>query len=212
MKSAEFYRQEMIKTQIVRRGIKDKRVLEVMGRIPRHRFISGYSLREIYSDKPLPIDYNQTISQPYIVALMCELCGLKGDEKVLEIGTGSGYQTAVLSYLAGELYTIERLGSLYSSAQLVVEQLGDDNVRFIYGDGYEGFPSASPFDAIIVSAAAEIVPVALKAQLSEGGLLVVPVGAEGTSQKLMVIAKRGNSFKESTKGRVIFVPMLKGYG
>lgn len=212
MKSAEFYRQEMIKTQIVRRGIKDKRVLEVMGRIPRHRFISGYSLREAYSDKPLPIDYNQTISQPYIVALMCELCSLKGDEKVLEIGTGSGYQTAVLSYLAGELYTIERLGSLYSSAQLVVEQLGADNVRFIYGDGYEGLPSASPFDAIIVSAAAEIVPGALKAQLSEGGLLVVPVGAEGTSQKLMVIAKRGNFFKERTEGRVIFVPMRKGYG
>lgn len=212
MKSEEFYRQEMIKTQIVRRGIRDKRVLEVMGKIPRQRFISGYSLKETYSDKPLPIDYNQTISQPYIVALMCELCGLKGNEKVLEIGTGSGYQTVVLSYLAGEVYTIERLGSLYSSAQLVVEQLGAGNVKFIFGDGYEGFPSASPFDAIIVSAAAEIVPEALKAQLSEGGLLVVPVGPEGTSQKLLVIVKRGRSFKESTEGRVIFVPMLKGYG
>lgn len=211
MKSEEFYRQEMIKTQIVRRGIRDKRVLEVMGKIPRQRFISGYSLKETYSDKPLPIDYNQTISQPYIVALMCELCGLKGNEKVLEIGTGSGYQTVVLSYLAGEVYTIERLGSLYSSAQLVVEQLGAGNVKFIFGDGYEGFPSASPFDAIIVSAAAEIVPEALKAQLSEGGLLVVPVGPEGTSQKLLVIVKRGRSFKESTEGRVIFVPMLKGY-
>ncbi len=211
MKSAEFYRQEMIKTQILRRGIRDKRVLEVMSMIPRHRFIPGYSLKDAYSDNPLPIDCNQTISQPYIVAFMCELCGLKGDEKVLEIGTGSGYQTVILSYLAGEVYTIERLGSLYSSAQLVVEQLSAGNVKFIFGDGYEGFPSASPFDAIIVSAAAEIVPEALKAQLSEGGLLVVPVGPEGTSQKLMVIVKRGNSFKERTEGRVIFVPMLKGY-
>ena len=211
MKSEEFYRQEMIKTQIVRRGIRDRRVLDVMGMVPRHRFISGYSLKEAYSDKPLPIDYNQTISQPYIVALMCELCGLKGDEKVLEIGTGSGYQTTVLSNLAGEVYTIERLGSLYSSAQPVVEQLGAGNVSFIYGDGYEGFPSASPFNAIIVSAAAKIVPEALKAQLSEEGLLVVPVGEEGTSQKLITIERRGNSFKESTKGMVIFVPMIKGF-
>ncbi|MCK5153761.1 MAG: protein-L-isoaspartate(D-aspartate) O-methyltransferase [Spirochaetales bacterium] len=211
MKSEEFYRQEMIKIQIAGRGIRDKRVLDVMGRIPRHRFISGYSLKEAYSDKPLPIDYNQTISQPYIVALMCELCCLKGDEKVLEIGTGSGYQTAILSYLAGEVYTIERLGSLSSSAKLIVEQLGAGNVRFIYGDGYEGVPSASPFDAIIVSAAPEFVPGALKAQLSEGGHLIIPVGREGTSQKLMIIVKRESFFEESTEGRVIFVPMRKGY-
>ena len=212
MKSEEFYRHEMIKTQIAGRGIRDKRVLEVMGRIPRHRFISGYSLKEAYSDKPLPIDYNQTISQPYIVALMCELCSLKGDEKVLEIGTGSGYQTAVLSWLAGKVYTVERLGSLYSSAQLIVEQLGAGNVRFIYGDGYEGFPSASPFDAVIVSAAAEIVPEALKVQLSEGGILVIPVGAEGSSQKLLVIEKSGTFFEECTHSSVVFVPMRKGYG
>ena len=132
MNSEESYRQVMIKTQLIRRGIKDKRVLEVLGRVPRHRFISGYSLKEAYSDKPLRIDYNQTISQPYIVALMCELCGFKGVEKVLEIGTGSGYQAVVLSYLAGEVYTIERMGSLYSSAKLIVEQLGAGNVRFIY--------------------------------------------------------------------------------
>ena len=211
MKSEEFYRQEMIETQLVNRGIRDKRVLEVMGQIPRHRFISGYSLKEAYSDKPLPIDYGQTISQPYIVALMCEICTLDETKKVLEIGTGSGYQTAVLSYLAEEVYTIERLGPLYSSAQLIVEQLGAGNVRFIYGDGYDGYPSASPFDAIIGSAAAEIVPEALKAQLSEGGLLVIPVGAEGTSQDLKVIVNRGASFKESTEGRVFFVPMRKGF-
>lgn len=211
MKSAEFYRQEMIETQLVRRGIRDKRVLEVMGMIPRHRFVSGYSLREAYSDRPLPIDYNQTISQPYIVALMCELCALKGDEKVLEVGTGSGYQAAVLSYLAGEVYTIERLGPLYSSAQLIVEQLGAGNVRFIYGDGYEGFPSAAPFDAVILSAAAEIVPETLKTQLSEGGLLVAPVGSERSSQELRVIVRRGDFFKESAEGKVFFVPMIKGF-
>ncbi|MCK5199875.1 MAG: protein-L-isoaspartate O-methyltransferase, partial [Spirochaetales bacterium] len=131
--------------------------------------------------------------------------------KVLEIGTGSGYQAAVLSYLAGEVYTIERLGPLYSSAQLIVEQLGAGNVRFIYGDGYEGVPSASPFNAIIVSAAAELVPEALKAQLSEGGLLVIPVGVKHSSQELRVIVKRGTSFKESSQGRVFFVPMIKGF-
>jgi len=206
MKSAESYRHEMIKTQILKRGIRDRRVLEVMGRIPRHRFIPGYSLKDAYSDNPLPIDCNQTISQPYIVALMCEICALDKNKKVLEIGTGSGYQTAVLSYLAGEVYTIERLGSLYSSAKLIVEQLGAGNVRFVYGDGNEGFPSASPFDAIIVSAAAETVPEVLKDQLSEGGHLVVPVGEEGTSQKLMVIEKRGDFFKEYTHSRVVFVP------
>lgn len=211
MKSAELYRQEMIETQLISRGIRDKRVLEVMGRVPRHRFISGYSLKEAYSDKPLPIDYGQTISQPYIVALMCEICTLDETKKVLEIGTGSGYQATVLSYLAGEVYTIERLGPLYSSAQLIVDQLSAGNVRLIYGDGYEGFTSASPFDAIIVSAAAEIVPEALKAQLSEGGLLVVPVGAEHSSQELMVIVRRGAFFKKSTQGRVIFVPMRKGF-
>ena len=210
MKSEEFYRLDMIKTQIIKRGIRDERVLDVMSRIPRHRFISGYPLKEAYSDRPFPLAFNQTISQPYIVALMCELCSLKGDEKVLEIGTGSGYQTAVLSYLAREVYTIERLGSLYSSAQPVVEQYGAGNVRFILGDGYEGFSSASPFNAIIVSAAAEIIPEALKAQLSEGGLLVVPVGQQGSSQKLKVIKRRGSSFRESTEGRVLFVPMRKG--
>ena len=208
MRDETYYRLKMVETQLTSRGISDTRVLEVMRSVPRHRFISGYSLAEAYSDQPLPIASGQTISQPYIVALMCELCELKGGEQVLEIGTGSAYQTVILSLLAKEVYSVERIGSLYSSARQLIEKYGNPNVSLIYGDGYEGYSAKAPYDAIIVSAAPNTVPPLLKEQLANGGTLVAPVG--GGHQHLKVIKKNGNVFSERTWGSVRFVPMLKG--
>lgn len=198
-------RQKMVETQIKSRGIKDERVLSAMLKVERHRFVSKTYESQAYSDQPLPIGEGQTISQPYIVALMTELLDLKGEEKVLEVGTGSGYQAAILAELAKEVYTIEILETLASSAKKLLLDLGYQNIQVKAGDGYLGWPEAAPFDAIIVTCAPDHIPNPLLDQLKEGGRLVVPVGTH--SQELKKIVKRSGKIETTDVIPVIFVPM-----
>ena len=199
-------RARMVETQIVARGVRDPRVLAAMRKVPRHLFVDAAQRTEAYEDHPLPIPGNQTISQPYIVALMTELLELKPTSRVLEIGTGSGYQSAVLAELAKEVYTIEIVPELAELAAKRLSELGYDNVRTREGDGYRGWPEEAPFDATIVTAAPERIPQPLLDQLAPGGVMVIPVG--GFFQELKV-------FRKSADGRVTerdilpvrFVPM-----
>ncbi len=199
-------RQLMVEAQLRRRNIRDPNVLRVMATVPRHLFVPEAYRRESYFDKPLPIGYGQTISQPYIVAFMTEALALKGDEKVLEIGTGSGYQAAVLAGLAREVYTIEIIRPLKERAERILKQLGYRNVHVRLGDGYRGWPEEAPFDAIIVTAAPDHVPPALIEQLAPGGRMVIPVGVY--YQDLLLITKDKNG-KTTSKSLlpVLFVPM-----
>ena len=169
-------REKMVETQIKARGVKDPRVLSALLKVERHRFVPEEYLGSAYSDQPLPIGEGQTISQPYIVALMTELLELKGNEKVLEIGTGSGYQAAVLAELAKEVYTIEIIEPLASTAKDRLLELGYQNVKVKAGDGYLGWPEAAPFDAIIITCAPDHIPEPLVEQLKEGGGMVLPLG------------------------------------
>ena len=198
-------REKMLETQIKARGVKDPRVLSALLKVERHRFVPEEYLNSAYSDQPLPIGEGQTISQPYIVALMTELLELKGDEKVLEIGTGSGYQAAILAELAKEVYTIEIIESLASRANNRLLELGYRNVKVKSGDGYLGWPEAAPFDAIIVTAAPDHIPKPLMDQLKEGGRMVVPVGTY--TQELKKIVKRSGKIEPIDVAPVIFVPM-----
>ena len=198
-------REKMLETQIKARGVKDPRVLSALLKVERHRFVPEEYLNSAYSDQPLPIGEGQTISQPYIVALMTELLELKGDEKVLEIGTGSGYQAAILAELAKEVYTIEIIESLASRANNRLLELGYRNVKVKSGDGYLGWPEAAPFDAIIVTAAPDHIPKPLMDQLKEGGRMVVPVGTY--TQELRKIVKRSGKVETIDIVPVIFVPM-----
>jgi protein-L-isoaspartate(D-aspartate) O-methyltransferase len=199
-------RARMVDTQIVARGVRNPRVLAAMRKVPRHLFVDAAQRAEAYEDHPLPIPGNQTISQPYIVALMTELLELKPTSRVLEIGTGSGYQSAVLAELAKEVYTIEIVPELASLAAKRLTELAYDNVRTREGDGYRGWPEEAPFDAVIVTAAPERIPQPLLDQLAPGGVMVIPVG--GFFQELKV-------FRKSMDGRVTerdilpvrFVPM-----
>ena len=178
----------MVNTQIVSRGVEDGRVINAMKKTPRHRFVPKKIEKIAYSDRPLPIGEGQTISQPYIVALMTELLELKGKEKVLEIGTGSGYQAAILSQLAGECYSIEIVETLAHSAKAILKQLGYDNVLVKWGDGYQGWPEHAPFDRIIITAAPEEIPQKLITQLKVGGRMVLPVGK--WNQELILTPKQ----------------------
>jgi len=199
--------QEMVQTQIVERGVKDARVLAVLTQTARHKFVPPEMVPYAYNDRPLPIGEDQTISQPYIVALMTELLGLSGTEKVLEIGTGSGYQAAVLSPLVGEVFTIEIIKTLALRAQNILKELGMKNVHVRWGDGYKGWPDEAPFDRIIVTAAPDEVPPALIDQLRAGGKLVIPVGKYW--QELKVITKVSRSqIDEQSIIPVRFVPMV----
>ena len=198
-------REKMVETQIKARGVKEPRVLSALLKVERHRFVPEKYLDSAYSDQPLPIGEGQTISQPYIVAFMTELLELKGDEKVLEIGTGSGYQAAVLAELAKEIYTIEIIESLASTAREKLSELGYQNVRVKAGDGYSGWPEAAPFDAIIVTAAPDHIPKPLIEQLKEGGRMVVPVGIH--TQELVKIIKRSGRIDTTHTIPVLFVPM-----
>ena len=198
---------EMVQTQIVERGVKDARVLTVLAQTPRHKFVPSEMAPYAYNDRPLPIGEDQTISQPYIVALMTELMGLSGTEKVLEIGTGSGYQAAVLSPLVAEVYTIEIVKTLALRAQTILKELRMKNVHVRWGDGYKGWPDKAPFDRIIVTAAPDEVPSALIDQLRAGGKLVIPVGKYW--QELKVITKVSTSdIDEKSIIPVRFVPMV----
>jgi protein-L-isoaspartate(D-aspartate) O-methyltransferase len=197
----------MVEKDLRARGIKDSRVLQAMNRVPRHLFVDDRQRALAYEDRPLPIGEGQTISQPYIVALMTELLELKGSEKALEIGTGSGYQAAVLSQLAREVYTIEIVSSLAERATRTLANLGYKNVRVKAGDGFFGWQEKAPFEAILVTAASERLPETLWHQLREGGRLVMPLGGEHQNQRLIRVRKiNGRRQTEEITG-VIFVPM-----
>jgi protein-L-isoaspartate(D-aspartate) O-methyltransferase len=198
-------RQRMVAEQIEARGVKSPRVLEAMRTVPRHEFVPPAARHDAYGDHPLLIGHGQTISQPYIVAFMTEALGLTGGEKVLEVGTGSGYQAAVLSQVASSVYSIEIVAPLAEEARERIARLGYRNVFLRAGDGYKGWPEAAPFDAIVVTAAAPKVPEPLKAQLKDGGRLVIPVGDQ--NQELVVLTRRGDTFEERRVLPVIFVPM-----
>jgi len=200
-------RQKMVESQIIRRGIKDKRVLNALRNIPRHRFTPSHLWEDAYDDCPLPIGSDQTISQPYIVALMTSQLELAGNEKVLEIGTGSGYQAAILSSLAAEVYTIERIEELAEKAEALFKELGIKNIHVIVGDGTLGWKENAPYDRIITTAAAPYVPEALKDQLGIGGKLVIPVGSRWR-QMLEKWSKSAEGLEREEVLPVVFVPLL----
>jgi protein-L-isoaspartate(D-aspartate) O-methyltransferase len=201
-------RREMVRTQLVppARDITDARVLTAMGKVPRHEFVPPNLRGEAYADHPLPIGHGQTISQPYIVAFMTEQLAPKATDRVLEIGTGSGYQAAVLAELVARVYTIEIVEPLAERARKDLARLGYTNVTVRAGDGYQGWPEAAPFDAIIVTCAPDHVPAPLAAQLKEGGRMSIPVGTLG-GQELYLLEKRNGELKRQAVLPVRFVPM-----
>jgi protein-L-isoaspartate(D-aspartate) O-methyltransferase len=201
-------RRAMVSEQLVSRDIRDKRVLEAMGTVPRHLFVDPGSRNLAYEDYPLPIAQGQTISQPYIVALMTQCLELEGKEKILEVGTGSGYQAAVLSALVSRVYSIEYHEALAGTASSLLRKLGCANVEVRAGDGFFGWPEEAPFDGIIVTCAARHVPENLLDQLAEGGRLVIPVGGTEEVQRLLRIRKVGGNPVEEEITLVRFVPML----
>ena len=200
-------RDAMVREQIERRGIHDPRVLEALRAVPRHAFLLPDQQEWAYTDGALRIEMGQTISQPYIVALMSSLLDLRGDERVLEVGTGSGYQAAVLAHLAREVYSVERHAPLVEQAGALLEKLGINNVQISLGDGSLGWPEKSPFDGILVTAAAPEVPPSLLNQLAEGGRLVIPVGGKH-SQTLEVWQRTGEEFAKKVITAVAFVPLV----
>lgn len=204
-------RRRMVEEQIRRRGVHDERVLAAMERVPRHEFVAQQYVEEAYGDHPLPIGERQTISQPYVVAAMTEAARVARSDRVLEIGTGSGYQTAVLAELAAEVYSVERHASLATQALANLKRLGYTNVHSIIADGSRGYADAAPYDAILVTAAAPSVPPALFEQLKEEGRLVIPVGtAEG--QALQVVRKIGGRPVTQLLDGVRFVPLIGAQG
>jgi protein-L-isoaspartate(D-aspartate) O-methyltransferase len=204
-------RKRMVTEQIIARGIKDERVLDALRQVPRHWFVPEEYANIAYSDSPLPIGYGQTISQPYIVALMTELLELEGDENVLEVGTGSGYQAALLAHLARQVHTIERHAELAEKADLVLRRMGLTNVLVHVGDGSLGVPKYAPFQAILITAAAPQVPQPLFDQLDDGGRLVLPEGGAG-GQILDRWRKQGGQFRQEHIAPVAFVPLRGKYG
>jgi protein-L-isoaspartate(D-aspartate) O-methyltransferase len=207
-------RAKMVDSQIRSRGITDQRVLKVMGMIPRHLFVDEALRDQAYNDNPLPIDERQTISQPYIVALMTEALSLKGDEKVLELGTGSGYQTAILAELAERVFSIERIASLASGARRILDSLNYYNVAIRVGDGTYGWKEESPFDAVIVTAGAPDIPKTLIEQLAVGGRLVIPVGGRHSQAliKLTRLSEELNDVKKEDLGGCRFVDLIGDHG
>jgi len=200
-------RRRMVQEQLIPRGITDRRVLEALVKVPRHLFVPEALWHQAYSDRPLPIGYGQTISQPYIVALMTEALELQGDERVLEVGTGSGYQAAILAELAKQVYSVERMPELARRARRILDRLGYGNVLIRVGDGSKGWPERAPFDAIIVTAGAPKVPKALLQQLKVGGRMVIPVGDEH-SQELLKIVRLKDGFQQEELGGCRFVKLI----
>lgn len=206
-------RADMVQYQLAGRGIFDSRVLEAMDRVPRERFIPEHLAGEAYEDYPLPIGWGQTISQPYIVALMAQALQLEGRERVLDIGTGSGYAAAVLASLALEVFSIERIPELAEQARKNLERAGFSQVHVRCGDGTLGWPEAAPFDGICVAAGAPAVPETLKQQLAVGGRLIIPVGSEHSVQRLVCITRRTDAdFEREDFGDVRFVPLMGEQG
>jgi protein-L-isoaspartate(D-aspartate) O-methyltransferase len=203
-------RERMVDEQLVRRGITDERVLATMRRVPRHLFVEEALRDRAYGDHPLPIGEHQTISQPYIVGLMTSLLALEGGEKVLDVGTGSGYQTAVLAALARRVCSIERLPALAARARTVIEGLGITNVWIRVGNGALGWPDEAPFDRILVAAGGPVVPPPLFQQLAPGGRMVVPIG-DATSQTLTLVENVAGQMKTTAYGDCCFVKLVGKY-
>jgi len=204
-------REKMVKDQLVARGIKNERVLQVMGKIPRHLFIEEALAGEAYNDHPVPIGEKQTISQPYIVALMTEALELKRDENTLEIGTGSGYQTAILAELSSRVYTIERIEFPLINARKILAKLGYTNILFKIFDGTMGWREYAPFDTIMVTAGAPDLPKPLIDQLADNGRMVIPIG-DRYSQELIKIVRKGKSLKQKNLGGCRFVNLIGIHG
>ncbi len=200
-------RKRMVNEQLISRGIGDKRVLDAMSKIQRHLFVAGSLKNRTYGDHPLPIDEGQTISQPYVVAMMTEALDLKSTDRVLEIGTGSGYQAAVLAEMVKEVYSIEIKEGLSKRAGELLNTLGYKNIKSKYADGYFGWEEYAPFDAIIITASANHIPPPLIKQLKEGGRLIIPLGSTLYYQVLTMATKKGDDLDDQQMGGVAFVPM-----
>ncbi|ATX80638.1 protein-L-isoaspartate(D-aspartate) O-methyltransferase [Mariprofundus aestuarium] len=198
---------EMVTEQIAHRGVADERVLAAMSTVPRQRFVLPEDINDACGDFPLPIGYHQTISQPYIVAYMCELARLSEHDRVLEVGTGSGYNAAVIAQLVGKVYSIEIVPELAQRAAATLKALHYDNINIRHSDGYDGWQDKAPFDAIIVTAATEQIPQPLLDQLTEGGRLVIPLGNPYSSQELILVEKRKGQIAATAKLPVRFVPL-----
>ncbi len=208
----EVLRRRMVEDQLVRRGIRNPALLRAFGRLPREQFVPADRAEEAYEDRPVPIGEGQTLSQPYVVALMLEALKIKPGSRVLEIGTGSGYQTALLAEMGTEVYSIERIDSLAASAMSRLKTLGiGDRVHIRIADGSSGWPEAAPFDGIVVSAAAPAVPEPLAEQLAEGGRMVLPVG-ELPSQELVRVERVSGRFRQEALGGCAFVPLIGAHG
>jgi len=203
----EEMRNSMVAEQLIGRGIADKRVLEAFRKVPRHEFVPENLRTSAYSDYPLPIGNGQTISQPYMVALMTECLGLEGDEKVLEIGTGSGYQLAILAELCHEVYSVERFEELAQNSKEVMTRLGYNNFKIKVSDGTLGWEEFAPYDGVIVTAGAPGIPESLAAQTKEGGRIVIPIGSE-FSQVLTVAEKKGRAVNARPVCGCMFVPLV----
>jgi len=200
-------RRTMVESQLRARGIRDERVLASMLRVPRHEFVSGEYRDQVYEDHPIPIGEGQTVSQPYIVAIMLEVLALNPSDTVLEVGTGSGYQTALLAELTRHVYSVERHASLARTAQATLTRLGYTNVEVLLGDGSHGLPERAPFDAIVVSAAAPQIPPPLFQQLHEGGRMVIPVGPAHAQELQLVRKQSGQPVVTNLEG-CRFVPLI----
>jgi protein-L-isoaspartate(D-aspartate) O-methyltransferase len=204
-------REQMVRNQLEARGIDDEQILDAFREVERHKFVLPRYISMAYRDSPLPIEEGQTISQPYIVAYMTEALNLEKDDKVLEIGTGSGYQAAILAQIVDSVFTIEIFESLGKKAKALFNQLGYNNIYTKIGDGYKGWPEHAPFDAIIVTAAPSNIPEPLKEQLAEGGRMIIPVGGDAV-QELVLLKKRKGKIKQQSVLPVRFVPMISKDG
>ena len=202
-------REEMVKTQIEKRGVKDPATLAALRKVPRHSFVPASQAAYAYEDRPLPIGYGQTISQPYIVAYMTEIIKPKPGHRVLEIGTGSGYQAAILAEIVSKVYTVEIIEELSKEASTRLKKLNYKNVEVKTADGYHGWKEQGPFDAIVVTAAAEYIPPPLKEQLKDGGRMIIPVGSPYMTQQLMLIEKTGGKYRTTSLMPVRFVPFKR---
>ena len=211
--SFEKLRFQMVERQIAGKGVSDRLVLDAMRRVRREQFVSNKLMGRAYDDTPLPIGDGQTISQPYIVGFMIEALGLQPGNKVLEVGTGSGYAAAILAEIASEVITIERIEQLASNARTTLDQIGNNRIKVFCGDGTKGCPEEAPFDAIIVSAGGPRVPRSLELQLKIGGRLVIPVGPELNKQRLVRVVRESDSkFEKTIISHVRFVPLIGGEG
>lgn len=208
MTSVQKQRQQMVNQQLKSRDITDPHVLQVMSKVPREKFVPKQVRSSAYADHPLSIGHNQTISQPYVVALMCQLLELSGNEKILDIGTGSGYQAAVLSHLAKEVISVEVIPELAERAEKTLNELNYKNVKVIVGDGRKGAPDYAPFDGIKSAAASKDIPKTWKEQLKIGGKIVLPLEHD-LGQKLIRVTKTKSGFKKEAFGGVMFVPLIK---